>query len=235
MIYNQITSVMDTIEQMVRNEDKHDLIMNFLNISYPEIKKNLLINDIKSCSNCSLYPCNHVPCEGTINTDIMMIGEAPGEQETIQGRPFIGPAGQILEAMLTSAAEKINGRWHRDGIFLTNTVKCHPTENGKNRAPNDKEIAACRPFLTKEIEIVKPKIIICVGNVAANTLIHPNFKVGEEHGKIFSYNNDTKLMAIYHPSYVLHKGPTTAEGKQAKIDMWNDLKIANDYLDSLTK
>lgn len=571
MIYNQITSIIDTLEKMLKNEDKHELIVNFLNISYPEIKKNLLINDIKSCVNCGLYPCNHVPFEGPISTDIMMIGEAPGEQEELQGKPFVGPAGQILDAMLTTAEEKIDPRWHRDSIFITNTVKClryntriyledgttktiaqlvkekysdkvltigkdgkltsrkitnwyksklngrkgykvsyldskhnsqgivgatvtedhpvltqrgyiqakdiidyqdkintglpdfnnnqkqlvlssmlgdgsfskkqlditfmhcndqleylrlkytllknlnpseikniddyayrfrlpamralnpyksftiekiveqlddlglaiwymddgylkeregkqssgeicttwmtlkqaencvdilnkkgilcyvypskigprilfnvegikilseriakyipesmkykihkdyrgikfendawednsekifyspalkfefdipektvycidveetanfitpggvvhncRPTENGKNREPNVKEISMCKKFLDKEIEIVNPKIIICVGSVAANTIIHPNFKMAEEHGKLFG--DEVKMMAMYHPSYVLHKGVTSTEGKQAKISMWNDLKEANKYLDSL--
>jgi DNA polymerase len=155
----------------------------------------------------------------------------PGEQEEKQGIPFVGPAGELLDKMLLSAAEKINPRWARENLYITNTVKCRPVNGTSNRQPDIKEIAACKQILDKEIVIVKPKVIICVGAVAANTLIHPNFKITEEHGIMFGDN--PKLIAIYHPSYVLRNGENSAQGIQSKKDMWADILKANEYIENL--
>lgn len=232
MVYNQVTTFMDTFQKMLKNGDDHKLMLNLFDISYPEVKKILLSHDIKECSSCSLYPCNHTPFEGDIHADIMIIGEAPGEHEEQQGRPFVGPSGQLLDAMLNAAVEKINPRWARENLFITNVIKCRPVDGtDKNRKPTIQEIVICKKFLDKEIELVKPKVIICAGTTAASTIIHPQFKVTEEHGNFFGDN--MKMIAIYHPSYLLYQGLGTPESNQAKIDMWNDIIKINEYLDSL--
>lgn len=231
MIYNRTATFVDTVIKMLMNQDEYSKILKFIDTTYPEIKRDILKNDILTCTGCDLFVCNHTPFTGNINSEIMFVGEAPGEQEERQGIPFVGPAGQLFNNMLAAAAEKIHPRWARDNVYITNTVKCRPTNGNKNRQPSVKEIASCRHFLDKEIQLVKPKIIICVGSVAAETLIHPNFKITEEHGKIFG--DDIKLMAIYHPSYILHKGENTPQGVELKVQMWEDIKKANDYLENL--
>ena len=133
--------------------------------------------------------------------------------------------------MLNAAALKIHPRWAREKLYVSNTIKCRPTAGNSNRQPNTQEIATCKRFLDKEIALAKPKLIICVGAVAANTLIHPKFKITEEHGKFFG--DSPRLVAIYHPSYILRMGEATPEGITAKKETWEDLININAYLDSL--
>lgn len=130
--------------------------------------------------------------------------------------------------MLTAASEKINPLLARDQVWISNTIKCRPVSGTSNRQPDMKEIASCKIFLDREIALVNPKVIICVGAVAANTLIHPDFKISQEHGKIFG--DKVKLMAIYHPSYILRKGEDTDEGIALKGEVWKDLIAINSYL-----
>jgi DNA polymerase len=160
----------------------------------------------------------------------MFVGEAPGEQEEKQGIPFVGPAGEILDHMLAAACEKIDPRWERNQVYITNTIKCRPVDGKSNRQPELKEIAACKSILDREIALVNPKVIICVGAVAASTLIHPGFKISQEHGKIFG--DKIKYMAIYHPSYILRTGENTDAGIALKLEVWEDLIEINKYLDT---
>lgn len=234
MIYNKVTAVIDMLDKMIGNKDDYEAIGKMLEASYPNLKKDLLLSDIKNCTSCGLYACNHVPFEGPISSDIMFIGEAPGEEDEQKGSPFSGKSGQILNSMLKAAEENIHERWNRKNIYLTNVVKCRPKDNkGSNRKPSVEEMASCRPILFKEVELVKPKVIVCLGSIAASTMIHPDFNILEDHGKWFgSEKQDHKMIAIHHPNFVLHQGIGTEMGKERKREMWADLIKINEYLDT---
>lgn len=158
---------------------------------------------IRECRKCELYKSrkNAVPGEGNIEKGIVIIGEAPGFNEDQQGRPFVGKAGKLLEEFLLSIGIK------REEVFITNVVKCRPPNN---RQPEESEIRACSEYLEKQIEIIKPRIIICVGNISAS-YIFKKFglkfdSMNKVHGKVFSISNlqfQLKIIATYHPAAIL--------------------------------
>lgn len=181
---------------------------------------NLTLNDlheeILKCLECNLTikSNNHVPGEGNKNAKIMLIGEAPGEEEDRQGKPFVGKAGKLLTRILESVNIK------RDEVFITNVVKCRPPNN---RDPAPEEIDTCLPYLLRQIEIIKPKIIITLGRISAYTLLSKkNFSITKEHGKIFKFSNQTMLIPIYHPSYLL-RNPQKTPGSP-KHQVWEVMK-----------
>ena len=158
-----------------------------------EIEK--LREQCASCRNCPLGATRTklVFGVGKAPSELMLIGEGPGEQEDLQGEPFVGPAGRLLDDML----EMIG--LDRTRIYIANTVKCRPPQN---RDPMDTEMNACRPWLERQIEIVRPKIIVCLGRIAAGEMIKKDFRITREHGQWFE-KDGVKLMAIYHPSALL--------------------------------
>ena len=150
------------------------------------------------CAECHRCPLGEgrtklVFGDGNTESEVMLIGEGPGEQEDIQGIPFVGPAGQLLDTML----ELID--LDRTKVYIANTVKCRPP---KNRDPKEEEQAECREYLEAQIEAVNPKIIVCLGRIAATALIRKDFKITREHG-VFSDYNGRRIMATYHPSALL--------------------------------
>lgn len=170
-----------------------------------EISKILeeIAQEIRNCKKCNLYNSrkNPVPGEGKIDKRIMIVGEAPGYNEDIQGRPFVGRAGMLLEDFLKSIGLK------REEVFITNVVKCRPPNN---RQPEKEEIEACSIYLDRQIEAINPKIIICVGNIAASYVFHKfglKFEgMSKFHGKIFQISNlqyQLKIVATYHPAAIL--------------------------------
>jgi DNA polymerase len=180
---------------------------------------------IKSCDKCSLHKNrkNAVPGEGNWKSRIMLIGEAPGFNEDEQGRPFVGRAGKLLEEFLSSIGKR------REDVFITNVVKCRPPNN---RQPEEEEIKICTSlYLDKQIELIKPKLIVCLGNVSANYIFKKfglKFEsMNKQHGKVFSVSNlfiQTKIIATYHPAAILrNQNLMTA----AKAD-WEIIKEAID-------
>ena len=147
------------------------------------------------CRACSL-------CEGRTNSvfgvgyeraEVMFIGEGPGEQEDKQGVPFVGPAGKLLDDML----EMID--LDRTKVYIANIVKCRPPGN---RDPLNIEQDACRHWLDKQIALVKPKVIVCLGRIAAKAIIDPEFRITKEHGQWYDIDG-RHVMATYHPSALL--------------------------------
>lgn len=183
-----------------------------------------LVDDIMNCTACPLAEncTNKVPGVGNVNADIMFIGEIPGEQEDQQGQPFVGPGGAIL----TKAIEAVG--WTRDELYITNLMKCRTP---KNRQPLQSEIVACYRHLQAEIELVKPKVIVTLGGVPSNTLIHPDFKMKQEHGCWFERDN-IRYIASYHPSFLLRLGEGSDAQNAAKWDVFNTLQKVKAYQES---
>ena len=160
-----------------------------------------------SCNNCHLCGLcstrnNVVFGVGRENADIMFIGEGPGEQEDLQGEPFVGAAGKLLDDMLSII--DVN----RTNCYIANIVKCRPP---MNRDPRDEEQDACFPYLQKQIELIQPAIIVCLGRIAAKRIINPDYRITKEHGK-WICRNGIWMTAIYHPSALLrdlNKRPET--------------------------
>ena len=152
--------------------------------------------DLQQCRNCGLCEgrTQAVLGAGVPNSRIVIVGEGPGRNEDEQGKPFVGRSGQLLDQMLEQV-----GLSRNRNVFITNIVKCRPPEN---RDPMPEECLACRPWLDKILELIDPKIILCVGRIAAQQLFDPNFRVTRQHGEI--RERDGRLvMATFHPAALL--------------------------------
>lgn len=155
----------------------------------------LLKQECLTCTGCPLGATrtNLVFGVGNEHSDIMFIGEGPGEQEDLRGEPFVGPAGQLLDVQLQLIG------LDRTQVYIANIVKCRPPHN---RDPHPEERSSCFPWLERQIALVDPKIIVCLGRISATTLIDPNFKITREHGQWYEING-RKYIATYHPSALL--------------------------------
>lgn len=154
-----------------------------------------LKSECMGCKRCSLCETRHnlVFGVGNENADLMFIGEGPGEKEDLQGEPFVGPAGQLLDVML-----KLIGL-DRQEVYIANIIKCRPP---MNRDPNPEERSACAEWLERQIALVNPKIIVCLGRISAVSLISSEFKITREHGTWFTIDG-RDYIATYHPSALL--------------------------------
>ena len=147
------------------------------------------------CQKCPLWETRTNVVFGVGNPDspILIIGEGPGEQEDLQGEPFVGAAGKLLDDMLQLIS------LDRSKLYIANIVKCRPP---RNRDPLKEEQEACMPWLEQQMARMQPQVILCLGRVAAQRMIRPDFKITQDHGKWYRPGN-TRLMAIYHPSALL--------------------------------
>ena len=148
------------------------------------------------CRKCALGETRtNVVFGGGVDTaEILFVGEGPGEQEDLQGEPFVGKAGQLLDDMLSLI--DLN---REDNFYIANIVKCRPPQN---RDPLNTEQDSCFPWLEEQIALLQPKIIICLGRVAAQRLIKPDFRISQEHGQWFQ-RGESLITAIYHPAALL--------------------------------
>ncbi len=155
-----------------------------------------LYRECQNCKKCALFETrtNVVFGIGNRDAEVMFIGEGPGENEDLQGEPFVGRAGKLLDDML-----RIIDLDRKKNIYIANIVKCRPP---KNRDPLGVEQEACIPWLREQIELVRPKIIVCLGRIAAMVLIKSDFKITQEHGRVFEIDG-IKHMALYHPAALL--------------------------------
>ena len=165
---------------------------------------------INTCVKCSLATQrNHfVFGEGNPDADIMLVGEAPGADEDRQGKPFVGAAGQLLTKIL--AAINLS----RDEVYICNILKCRPPQN---RDPLPEEIISCQPYLKKQIELIKPKFVLCLGRFAAQTLLNTQTSLGVLRGKLHPYG-DTNLIVTYHPAALLRNA-------EYKRPTWEDVQF----------
>ena len=155
----------------------------------------ILKTECASCRACPLCEGQHnlVFGVGNEHADLMFVGEGPGEQEDLQGVPFVGPAGKLLDSML----EMID--LDRSRIYIANMVKCRPPHN---RDPQASEMAACRAWLDRQIALVDPKLIVCLGRISAMALIREDFRITREHGLWFD-KDGRRILATFHPSALL--------------------------------
>lgn len=155
-----------------------------------------LKSDCYGCQNCPLASTrtNLVFGVGNENAEIMFVGEGPGEQEDLKGEPFVGKSGQLLDKYL--AAIDLD---RKSNIYIANIVKCRPPHN---RDPKDEEQDICIKWLKEQTRLIRPKIIVCLGRIAAQRLISPDFRVTKEHGQ-FINRNGFYLMGTFHPSALL--------------------------------
>jgi DNA polymerase len=171
---------------------------------------------VAACRACALHQTalNPVPGEGNPNAELVCVGEGPGATEDETGRPFVGQAGKLLTDILLA----INLR--REDVFICNVVKHRPPGN---RAPLPEEVAACQPFLVRQLELVKPRVILALGASAAQTLLRTKLAIGKLRGVVHRYN-DTPLIVTYHPAALL-RNPAW------KRPTWEDVKLVRRLLD----
>ncbi len=161
----------------------------------------------RSCHSCELCRTRHNVVFGVGNreADILFVGEGPGEQEDLQGQPFVGPAGKLLDEMLC-----IIDLDRKKNCYIANIVKCRPPGN---RDPQDAEQEACIGYLRQQVALIRPKMLVCLGRIAAKKLIDPDFRITREHGT-WVQKGGIWMTAIYHPSALLRdlsKRPETFE------------------------
>ena len=171
---------------------------------------------IRTTYCCTLCPTriNGVPGHGNPDARLVLIGEGPGASEDAQGKPFVGQAGNLLNGILEAIEVP------RDSVYITNIVKCRPPQN---RKPLPDEIAACIPYLHRELEIIRPKVILALGSTAAEALLGVRKSLGELRNKVHTYNG-IPLVVTYHPAALL-RNPNW------KKPTWDDVRIVRQLLD----
>ena len=165
--------------------------------------------DLGECTRCKLHKHRHtiVFGDGNPKAELVFVGEGPGADEDAQGLPFVGRAGKLLTQMIEAMGLQ------RKDVYICNVVKCRPPEN---RTPEEDEVSTCSPFLLRQLEVIAPKVVVCLGAVAAKTLLKTNRGISHFRGEWLDYRG-SKLMATYHPAYLLRN-------PNAKGEVWKDLQ-----------
>jgi uracil-DNA glycosylase len=192
-----IDDVVDVPDDMPRASDPRNILT--------EIRA-----DIGDCTRCKLHKLGRkqiVFGVGNANADLMFVGEAPGRDEDEQGEPFVGRAGQLL----TKIIEAIN--LTREDVYIANVIKCRPPEN---RNPEPDEVASCEPFLFRQVDAIKPKVIVALGTFAAHALLKIDTPISRLRGRTYSYRG-AQLICTFHPAFLLRS-------PERKRDTWEDMK-----------
>lgn len=165
--------------------------------------------DLGECTRCRLHQQRNKIVFGAGNprAELVFVGEGPGHDEDVQGLPFVGRAGKLLTQMIEAMGLT------RDQVYICNVVKCRPPEN---RKPEDDEVATCSPYLYRQLDVISPKAIVCLGGTAAQALLKTKDSISRYRGTWFDFRN-TKLLVTYHPAYLLRN-------PNAKGDVWKDLQ-----------
>jgi uracil-DNA glycosylase len=193
------------------NEDRRSLIMR---MDWTQLK-----GSVASCTACALHAKRNTTVFGVgdENADWLFVGEGPGADEDAQGEPFVGQAGKLLDSMLAAIQLKRGAN-----VYIANVVKCRPPNN---RNPEAAEALACEPYLHRQIELIKPKLIVALGKVAAVNLLARDASVASMRNKVHQYRG-IPLIVTYHPAYLLRS-------LQEKARAWEDLCFAVDTLQAL--
>lgn len=175
-------------------------------------------SEIDNCTQCKLHEGRNkfVFGVGNPDADVLFIGEGPGRDEDLKGEPFVGRAGQLLDKILTAI------EFDRTIIYIANIVKCRPPGN---RDPHPDEMATCMPYLMRQIEIIQPKLICCLGRISAQALLQTTTPLGKLRSEFHDFHG-TKLMVTYHPAALLRF-------QQYKRDTWEDMKMLRAEYDRL--
>jgi len=172
--------------------------------------------DIGDCTRCKLHKLGRrqiVYGVGNPEADLMFVGEAPGADEDIKGEPFVGRAGQLLTKIIEAIDLK------REDVYIANVIKCRPPQN---RNPEQDEVDTCEPFLFRQIDIIKPKVIVALGTFAARALLRTLDPISRLRGRTYEYRG-AKLVPTFHPAYLL-RNPVS------KRDVWEDMKVVRELL-----
>jgi len=165
--------------------------------------------DLGECTRCRLHTTRNKIVFGSGNgrAELVFVGEGPGHDEDVQGLPFVGRAGKLLTQMIEAMGLQ------RDQVYICNVVKCRPPEN---RRPEEDEVGTCSPYLYRQLDVIQPKAIVCLGLTAAQALLKTKEPISRFRGQWLDYRG-TKLLATYHPAYLLRNPP-------AKAEVWKDLQ-----------
>jgi DNA polymerase len=169
----------------------------------------LIRETMGDCTRCKLHKArtNIVFGVGSMKAELVFVGEGPGHDEDIKGEPFVGRAGKLLTQMIEAMGLR------REDVYICNVVKCRPPEN---RLPEKDEITTCSPFLFRQIDVIRPKVICCLGSCASQTLLQTTQGISRFRGEWFDFRG-SKLIATYHPAYLLRN-------PNAKGEVWKDLQ-----------
>jgi DNA polymerase len=184
--------------------------------SSPDAALKAIRDDLGDCTRCKLHALGRkqiVYGVGNPNADLMFVGEAPGADEDIQGEPFVGRAGQLLTKIIEAIGLT------RADVYIANVIKCRPPGN---RNPEPDEVEQCEPFLFRQIDTIKPKVIVALGKFAAQCLLRTTDPITRLRGREFKYR-DAILIPTYHPAYLLRT-------PSAKRDVWDDMKKVRSIL-----
>lgn len=175
-----------------------------------------LVRECTDCKKCKLGTTrtNVVIGRGNINAPIMLVGEGPGEQEDLQGRAFVGPAGRLLDLLLDALL------FEKEDCYISNIVKCRPPHN---RIPTDEEARKCLPYLRAQVKLVRPEILVCLGSTATKYIVDKNARITKVHGK-WVERKGYSIMPTFHPAALLRD-------KSKKVLMWEDFKKVKERLD----
>ena len=176
----------------------------------------VLAEEVASCTRCRLHETRNKTAfaRGNPDSELVFIGEGPGTQEDLQGEPFVGPAGQLLDKMISAMG------YARDDVYIMNAVKCRPSEPNdpkKDRKPDPAEMAACRPFFERQLELVEPKVMVALGATAMQAITGATVGISRMRGTWRLYKGRTPLMPTFHPAYLLRE-------PDKKREVWDDLK-----------
>ncbi|HEV3142161.1 MAG TPA: uracil-DNA glycosylase [Vicinamibacterales bacterium] len=172
--------------------------------------------DIGDCTRCKLHAQGRTQIVfgvGNPEADLMFVGEAPGADEDLQGFPFVGRAGQLLTKIIEAIGLK------REDVYIANVIKCRPPGN---RNPEPDEVDTCEPFLFRQIDVIKPKVIVALGKFGAQTLLRTLDPISKLRGRVFEYRG-AKLIPTFHPAYLL-RNPSS------KREVWEDMKLVRTIL-----
>lgn len=196
--------------------------VGWVRVPTPATRLAELERQVRRCQLCDLARTrtNVVFGEGNPQARLVFVGEAPGHEEDLQGRPFVGRAGELLTKIIES--ERVLGM-RREEVYICNILKCRPPGN---RTPDPFEIARCLPYLSAQLDIIQPQVVCCLGAVAAQALLGTREPIGRLRGRMFDFRHG-KLIATYHPAYLLRN-----PGPQEKRKVWADMLQIRDYLRS---
>ncbi len=210
-----------SLNSVPESSNKTDISDRILSIKEKEKLLGVLENHIATCQRCQLSESRTktVPGEGNADTDLMFIGEGPGRQEDLTGRPFVGRAGEFLNRVIEQGL-----RVSRSQVYIANIVKCRATVDlafEKDRPPEPDETEACSHFLLEQIRVIQPKVIVALGGPATKFLLKTSVGITRLRGKWAEFEG-IPVLPVYHPSYILRNG---GDKSPLRKELWEDMQL----------